>query len=55
MLCLIILEQIFFAFADLLKNQEKSEYQSWYHITRFPVREEADCYECFLDLLACQN
>mgnify|MGYP000302669980 FL=1 len=37
----------FFAFADLLKNQEKSEYQSWYHITRFPVREEADCYECF--------
>ena len=37
----------FFAFADLLKKQEKSEYQSWYHITRFPVREEADCYECF--------
>ena len=29
----------FFAFADLLKNQEKSEYQSWYHITCFPVRE----------------
>lgn len=37
----------FFAFADLLKKQEKSECRNWYHITRFPVKADADCYECF--------
>lgn len=37
----------FFAFADILKNQEKSGYLDWYHITSFPVKQEAECYECF--------
>ncbi len=27
----------FFAFADLLKNQQKSRYLDWYHVTSFPV------------------
>ncbi|MCI5650320.1 MAG: glycoside hydrolase family 13 protein [Fusicatenibacter sp.] len=37
----------FFAFADILKNQESSEYLEWYHITAFPVTEKPECYECF--------
>ncbi|RME75315.1 MAG: glycoside hydrolase family 13 protein [Planctomycetota bacterium] len=28
----------FFAFQDILKNQEKSPYRDWYHIHRFPVK-----------------
>jgi cyclomaltodextrinase len=27
----------FFAFADLLRNQERSRYRSWFRVTRFPV------------------
>ena len=27
----------FFAFSDLLENQEKSPYRDWFHVQRFPV------------------
>ncbi len=27
----------FFAFSDLLENQEKSPYQDWFHVLRFPI------------------
>lgn len=37
----------FFAFADIMKNQEKSKYRNWYFINKYPVKEDADHYECF--------
>ena len=30
----------FFAFQDVLKNQEKSKYKDWYHIEEFPIAVE---------------
>lgn len=27
----------FFAFQDLLKNQERSQYRNWYHVLKYPV------------------
>lgn len=36
----------FFAFADILKNQQNSAYKDWYLLTRFPVTVSNDCYEC---------
>ncbi len=32
----------FFAFADLLENQEHSPYVDWYHVQRFPVHAYGD-------------
>jgi len=42
----------FFAFADVLRNQEKSRYQDWFYDLTFPVRcpetaEEIPGYACF--------
>lgn len=39
----------FFAFKDILKNQEKSKYLHWYHISKFPVivKEGQTAYETF--------
>lgn len=37
----------FFAFQDLLKNQEKSKYVSWYFVKHFPVQIEAGDYATF--------
>lgn len=39
----------FFAFKDVLKNQEKSEYASWYHLDEFPVSTERINYYTFAD------
>lgn len=37
----------FFAFADVLKNQEKSKYKDWYFIDSFPVSVEKVNYYTF--------
>lgn len=37
----------FFAFKDLLENQEKSKYINWYHIDSFPVSREKVNYYTF--------
>ena len=39
----------FFAFADLLKNQEASAYKDWYYVEKFPVRRVPGLhnYKCF--------
>lgn len=39
----------FFAFEDVLKNQEKSRYKEWYYINEFPISREDDPlkYETF--------
>ena len=39
----------FFAFRDILKNQERSAYKDWYYITKFPVRRLPGFpnYKCF--------
>lgn len=34
----------FFAFQDILKNQEKSKYKDWYHIKSFPVLDPTKNY-----------
>ncbi len=39
----------FFAFQDLLKNQEKSEYVDWYFVDSFPVTESRNTYYTFGD------
>ncbi|MCR5640329.1 MAG: glycoside hydrolase family 13 protein [Lachnospiraceae bacterium] len=36
----------FFAFQDILRNQEESEYVDWYYITKFPVEISHKNYEC---------
>ena len=36
----------FFAFADILKNQQNSAYKDWYLLTQFPVTVSNACYEC---------
>ena len=33
---------MFFAFQDVLKKQQKSEYKDWYYINKFPVKFEFD-------------
>lgn len=38
----------FFAFQDLLLNQEKSQYKNWYIVSEYPVKiEENPKYKCF--------
>lgn len=39
----------FFAFADLVKNQEKSAYKDWYYVDQFPLRRLPGLqnYKCF--------
>ena len=39
----------FFAFADLVKNQEKSPYKNWYYVDKFPLRRLPGLhnYKCF--------
>ena len=38
----------FFAFQDLLLNQEKSQYKDWYIVSEYPVKiEENPKYKCF--------
>ncbi len=37
----------FFAFQDLLKNQEKSSYVDWYFVKHFPIRIETGDYATF--------
>ena len=39
----------FFAFADLVKNQEKSPYRNWYYVDKFPLRRLPGLhnYKCF--------
>lgn len=39
----------FFAFSDVLKNQEKSKYKDWYFIDSFPVSIEKTNYYTFAD------
>ncbi|NLK94229.1 MAG: alpha-glycosidase [Clostridiales bacterium] len=39
----------FFAFQDLLKNQEKSKYVDWYFVDSFPVTESRNTYYTFGD------
>ncbi|MFB0918974.1 MAG: glycoside hydrolase family 13 protein [Clostridiaceae bacterium] len=39
----------FFAFKDLLKNQEDSEYKNWYHPDSFPVLTITSNYYTFAD------
>lgn len=39
----------FFAFKDLLKNQEESEYKDWYHPDSFPVSTIISNYYTFAD------
>lgn len=39
----------FFAFQDLLKNQENSKYKDWYFIDEFPVTTDKLSYYCFGD------
>ncbi|OOM81915.1 cyclomaltodextrinase [Clostridium puniceum] len=39
----------FFAFEDILKNQEKSKYKDWYFIDSFPVNFEKTNYYTFAD------
>ena len=39
----------FFAFKDLLQNQENSKYKDWYFIDEFPVTMDKLCYYCFGD------
>lgn len=39
----------FFAFLDVVKNQEKSKYKDWYFINEFPVSIEKINYETFAD------
>lgn len=41
--------QDFFAFKDLLKNQEKSRYKDWFHVKKYPVKFAEDTYEAFAD------
>lgn len=42
----------FFAFEDVLKNQEKSKYKDWYFIDSFPVDLERASYYTFADNVA---
>ena len=42
----------FFAFEDVLKNQEKSKYKDWYFIDSFPVYLERANYYTFADNVA---
>lgn len=39
----------FFAFANLVKNQEKSPYRNWYYVDKFPLRRLPGLhnYKCF--------
>jgi len=37
----------FFAWQDILKNQEKSTYRSWYYDITFPVKDWKSEYTCF--------
>lgn len=39
----------FFAFADLVKNQEQSAYKDWYYVEKFPLRRLPGLhnYKCF--------
>ncbi len=38
----------FFAFQDVLKNQEKSKYKDWYYRLEFPVKDDGSTdYACF--------
>jgi len=39
----------FFAFADLVKHQEKSPYRNWYYVDKFPLRRLPGLhnYKCF--------
>ncbi len=37
----------FFAWQDILKNQEKSKYRSWYYDITFPVKDWRSEYTCF--------
>ncbi len=37
----------FFAFQDLLKNQDKSKYKNWYFVKRFPVKIKSGDYATF--------
>lgn len=39
----------FFAFEDILKNQEKSKYKDWYFIDSFPVEFQKSNYYTFAD------
>ena len=39
----------FFAFEDILRNQEKSKYKDWYFIDNFPVDFEKSNYYTFAD------
>ena len=39
----------FFAFSDLLKNQEKSKYKDWYFVDSYPVSKEKINYYTFAD------
>lgn len=36
-------------FADVMRNGEASPYCDWFYIKRFPVTEDAACYECVGD------
>jgi cyclomaltodextrinase len=40
----------FFAFKDLLKNQEKSRYKDWFFVKKYPVAYARDTYEAFADM-----
>lgn len=42
----------FFAFIDVLKNQEQSKYFDWYHIDSLPVRFEASNYYTFANFIS---
>lgn len=37
----------FFAWQDILKNQEKSKYKTWYYDITFPVKDWKSEYTCF--------
>lgn len=37
----------FFAWQDILKNQEKSQYKDWYYDVSFPVKDWHSKYACF--------
>ncbi len=42
----------FFAFQDLLKNQEASRYRNWYYVDSYPVSVEMTNYYTFANLIS---
>ncbi|MCX7773362.1 MAG: alpha-glycosidase [Clostridia bacterium] len=41
---------LFFAFQDLLKNQEKSRFKDWFHVKHYPVVHRENTYHTFADV-----